>query len=200
MYQGIDHAHKYDITAAQLDECIRQVSAGWHPTIMDACCQNRYIYNLLQEVGCTERYLWNAMLLHDTTFAKRGLLCPRQEFTPKQLTKRVNYCERMLKLPAEEMKKIFWIDQKLVYLVSSHYGVHRWCQRRGATGQASNEIIVESPMMDKKYKTWRLYLYLVVNAHLGTYKLYLMDSGTHGTGASTTPYKVRPSRSTTTLL
>jgi hypothetical protein len=100
----------------------------------------------------------------------------------------------------EEMQKIFWIDQKVLYLVSDHHGAHRWCQRRGSAGQSQAEVLVECPMMDKQYKKWRLYLYLVVNARLGTFKLFCMNSGTHGVGAVATPYVVSPSARTTTSL
>jgi hypothetical protein len=203
MYEGTHHTHKYDITAQQLDRCIQEVSKEWHPTIMDACLQNEYIHGLLQETGCTERYLWNAMLMHDTTFGKFGLVQPKQPFTAKLKAQRVAYCQHMHQLftdSPEEMQKIFWIDQKVLYLVSDHHGVHRWCQRRGSAGQSQAEVLLECPMMDKRYKTWRLYLYLVVNAHLGTFRLFKMCSGTHGVGAEATPYTVGPCACTTTLL
>jgi len=129
----------------------------------------------------------------DPTFGKNGLVEPKEPFSPQLRSQRVAYCLHMQQQIAKDpkfMNRIFWVDQKLVYLVSSHQGEQRWCQRRGSKGRAQHEMVLECPMMHKRYRSWTVYYYAITNALLGAF-LMLMMTGTKGPGAPEPTYMVR---------
>ena len=127
----------------------------------------------------------------DPAFGKNGLVEPKEPFSAQLRVQRVEYCLHMQQQIANDpnfMTRIFWVD--LVYLVSSHQSTQRWCQRRGSEGKAQHEMVLECPMMHKRYRNWTVYYYSITNAILGAF-LMLMMTGTKGPGAPQSTYMVR---------
>lgn len=78
-------------------------------------------------------------------------------------------------------KRVCWVDQKQVYLVSSYQDFRRWCQRHGIEEPSQQDLVLECTHMDGKYSNWVAYYYAIVNADLGPF--YICITGTYGAGA-----------------
>jgi hypothetical protein len=183
--KGKPHKKQHVLTEQQLDEAIAAVSKGCHPTMADAALHCRYIHDLLATAGCSTRYLWCAMCNHDPTFRKRGMVEPHRTITADWRKKRRDYILQMQRRAAADptfLKRVCWVDQKQVYLVSSHQGFRRWCQRHGIEGPSQQDLVLECTHMDGKYRNWVVYYYAIVNAVLGPFYI-CMVTGTHGAGA-----------------
>lgn len=199
-YAGAEHRKQHPITDAELTQAIQEVSAGIHPSIEDAAFHCQFIADLLEKYGCSVQYLWDAMKRHDPKFSKTGLVEPHAPFTEPQKDQRVSYIKHMqqeIQRDPDYMKKIFWIDQKQVYLVNSHQGFRRWCQRHSELGIKQHDMVLECVNMQQKHKGWSVYYYSIVNAVLGPFTIVMCTGTTGGPGVPETKYIVsQPSRFT----
>ena len=87
---------KYQLSADTLTACIKAVTEARCGSMEEAfaCCPQ--LVQAMQASGCGQRYLWDRMRQHDSSFKLRSLAVKR-ELTPMQEEARMRYAQAMLR-------------------------------------------------------------------------------------------------------
>ena len=195
---------KYDLSSAQLQACITEVTQNRCETPQVALDVCESVQAAMLASGCGLLYLWRKMRAYDPEFKPR-VLSFKRELTQEQKDARYEYAEahkqrrmrlrktqyeafRALGLTPTPLDLMVFVDQKKFY-ISAGDKVKVWMSPRCSAAVPGDAVEVPD-LRGKGGVSWCIYYYSAVNALMGPVAI-IMCSGCSGPGVEQSAYTVR---------